>query len=779
MYNNYRNAWDSQQAQYTVGDMSQRRITSESDLGRNQNDEPGNHERREPIPSDDDEDDYYEDDDDSYQPYKRKRYHRHSQHQIREMESFFKECPHPDDKQRKELGRELGLNPSQIKFWFQNKRTQLKSVHERHENCVLNAENEKLRGENSRLKEALANAPCLSCGGSSGLGERSLDEQQLRKENTRLKGEVIKLTTSRYSSFVFVCFSFANISIPISNLGVQLIKLSFQIDRISGTVSMLYAEKQANWYAPPPPQNHISWYPLDAGLGNTGAQAAPSGMLGGNDPTRPTPIATYFDTRIITEIGMVAMEELLRVALSGEPLWVPGNHGTEILSEDAYLRIFPRGIGPSLLGVKTEASRHSDVVFINSSKLVQILMDVNQWSKVFCSIVSKAVIHEVLSTGAGSSYDGAAHLMSAEFQIPTPLLSARDNLFVRYCKKQEGQSWAVVDYSMDHLRPTAMTRSRRRPSGCLIQEMPNGYSKVTWVEHVELEDNEVHDLYKILVNSGLAFGAKRWMAALDRQCERLASAMATNIPQVDLCGVITSHEGRKGLLKLAERMIVGFCNGAGASTAHAWTLLKSGLENIRCMTRQSKDDPSRPPGTILSAATSLWLPVPAKRVFDFLRDETFRYTWDILSSGGSVHELAHIANGQNHDNYVSLLRVNSLNSAHGNMLILQESCTDATGSFVVYAPLDIAAMNVVLGGGNPDYVALLPSGFAVLPDGPELGNTGPIREVGSGGCLLTVAFQILVDSIPTSKLSAGSVNTVYTLINNTVDKIKTAVSLDT
>lgn len=39
---------------------------------------------------------------------------------------FFKECPHPDDKQRKDLSRALGLEPLQIKFWFQNKRTQMK-----------------------------------------------------------------------------------------------------------------------------------------------------------------------------------------------------------------------------------------------------------------------------------------------------------------------------------------------------------------------------------------------------------------------------------------------------------------------------------------------------------------------------------------------------------------------------------------------------------------------------------------------------------------------------
>jgi homeobox-leucine zipper protein len=38
----------------------------------------------------------------------------------------FKECPHPDEKQRQELSKELKLSPRQIKFWFQNKRTQMK-----------------------------------------------------------------------------------------------------------------------------------------------------------------------------------------------------------------------------------------------------------------------------------------------------------------------------------------------------------------------------------------------------------------------------------------------------------------------------------------------------------------------------------------------------------------------------------------------------------------------------------------------------------------------------
>ena len=127
------------------------------------------------------------------------------------------------------------------------------------------------------------------------------------------------------------------------------------------------------------------------------------------------------------------------------------------------------------------------------------------------------------------------------------------------------------------------------------------------------------------------------------------------------------------------------------------------------------------------------------------------------------------------------VRAQSTNSNQSNMLILQESCTDASGSYVIYAPVDVVAMNVVLNGGDPDYVALLPSGFAILPDGP-IGTmhhaAGGLNGggVGSGGSLLTVAFQILVDSVPDAKLSLGSVATVNSLIACTVERIKAAVS---
>lgn len=53
--------------------------------------------------------------------------------------------------------------------------------------------------------------------------------------------------------------------------------------------------------------------------------------------------------------------------------------------------------------------------------------------------------------------------------------------------------------------------------------------QVTWVEHAEMEKKPVHPIFDHYVNSGMAFGAKRWLAVLKRQCQRLASLMARNI----------------------------------------------------------------------------------------------------------------------------------------------------------------------------------------------------------------------------------------------------------
>lgn len=111
------------------------------------------------------------------------------------------------------------------------------------------------------------------------------------------------------------------------------------------------------------------------------------------------------------------------------------------------------------------------------------------------------------------------------------------------------------------------------------------------------------------------------------------------------------------------------------------------------------------------------------------------------------------------------------------MLILQESCLDPTASFVVYSPVDVHSMNAALRGGNPDHVALLPSGFSILPDGIEtMQREEGGFEASSGGSLLTMGLQLLVNSTPTEKLSMSSVTTANNLVVCTVDRIKDAIN---
>jgi homeobox-leucine zipper protein len=374
------------------------------------------------------------------------------------------------------------------------------------------------------------------------------------------------------------------------------------------------------------------------------------------------------------------------------------------------------------------------------------------------------------------------------------LVPTREIYFLRYCKQHAEGVWAVVDVSVDSIRdnpPPCLMRCRRRPSGMLIQETSNGYCKVTAVEHMEYDDRGVHYNYRDLVNSGMAFGAQRWVATLQRQGERLAaSLLATSVPSTDLAGVPTA-DGRRSMLKLAQRMTNNFCAAVRASTAHSWTTLASSGENddVSVMTRNSIDNLGEPHGTILSAATSVWLPVLPQRVFEFLRDESLRSEWDILTNGGLVTEIAHIAKGQDPGNSVSVLGVNPLNSNQSNMLILQESYSDVSGSLVIYVPVEIQAMNLVMRGGDPACVPLLPLGFAILPDGPENRNATTASHGTAGaqltsdsprrtghGSLLTVAFQVLLArTIPSARVSPESIASVNKLISATVQRIETAM----
>ncbi|XP_057514951.1 homeobox-leucine zipper protein HDG11-like isoform X1 [Actinidia eriantha] len=699
------------------------------------------------------------DDHDSADPHRRKkRYHRHTASQIQKLEAIFKDSQHPDEKQRLQLSRELGLAPRQIKFWFQNRRTQMKAQSERADNCALRAENDRIRCENIAIREALKNVICPTCGGPPPVGEDSyFDEQKLRIENAHLKEELDRVSSiaTKY------------IGRPISQLPpvqpIHISSLDLSMASLGGGPSL-----------------DLDLLP---GCSSTGVP--------NNNLHFPAISLSDMDKSLMADVASNAMDEFIRLLQNNEPLWIKSaNDGRDGLNLDGYERLFPRANNHSKNPyLRIEASRDSGVVIMNGLTLVDMFMDSNQWVELFPTIVSKSRSLEVLSPGVLGNHSGSLQLMYEELQVLSPLVPTRQFYLLRFCQQIEQGSWAIVNVSYDLPQEISQLSSlqaqcHKLPSGCLIQDMPNGYSKITWVEHVEIEDKSpTHGLFRDLIHSGLAFGAERWLTTLQRMCERFACLMVSGNSTRDLGGVIPSPDGKRSMMRLAQRMVNIFCGSINLSNGHQWTT-HSGLNEVEVRSSLHRStDPGQPSGVVLSAAATIWLPVCPKNVFNFFKDERTRPQWDVLFNGNAVQEVAHIANGPHPGNCISVLR--ALNSSQNNMLILQESCIDSSGSLVVYCPVDLPAINIAMSGEDPSYIPLLPSGFTILPDarhshphdqGPSTSSDPHGGGGGGGGSLITVVFQILVSSYPSAKMSPESVATVNNLIGTTVHQIKAALN---
>lgn len=174
--------------------------------------------------------------------------------------------------------------------------------------------------------------------------------------------------------------------------------------------------------------------------------------------------------------------------------------------------------------------------------------------------------------------------------------------------------------------------------------------------------------------------------------------------------------------------------------------------------------------------------------------------WDILTRGHVVRETEHICNGYENGNRVSILEVKvsfhilcmfihseiwyafSICLIIANLItasfmhfqspenqiivtLLQESYTTCTASYVAFAPIEASTLDMILNGGSPDNVHILPSGFSILPDGLNVG----------GGSLVTMAFQILDSSSSATYIPPDSVATIFKLVTETAERIRAAM----
>ncbi|CAN1265915.1 Homeobox-leucine zipper protein HDG7 [Linum perenne] len=311
----------------------------------------------------------------------------------------------------------------------------------------------------------------------------------------------------------------------------------------------------------------------------------------------------------------------------------------------------------------------------------------------------------------------------------------------------------------------------RLPSGCVVQDLGNGCCEVTWVEHVQYEETSINPLMRPMVSSGIGFGAKRWVATLQRYCECITLLMASSrLPQ----DPSITMDGKKSLMKLSQKMVNSFYRGISIGSSNSvWEKLTSLSvdKDVRIMARRNSTDLGEPLGVTLSASTSVWLPVSRRRVFEFLMSERTRKDWDLQMNGETLHDVIRIPMAHARGNSVSVFRQNGGGDDNRDSLILQEMWNDTNSSLLVYATVDIPVMELAMSGADSSFIALLPSGFAIFPDGYNGGGD----DGGNGasrGCIMTVGFQFLASTVPNLRVRRNSLNTVNNILACTIQRIK-------
>ncbi|CAN4114696.1 unnamed protein product [Withania somnifera] len=630
----------------------------------------------------------------SLQNKSKKQCHRHTVKQIQQLEAFFKQCPHPDENQRNQLGRDSGLDPKQIKFWFQNKRTQTK--HEKISNIIANVlgrsflVNPRLAPPNSTLVPSNSSDEC------STFEYLSPPTHQANNNDNNVRGHSININ-----------------NIPIMS---------------------------------PPPEENFELHHDDR------------------------------EKAFIFKVILAAIDEVIELLQVNDPIWEKSSSDERcFIHRESYDKFFSNPNRPYKSSTaRFESSRHSGVVPMTAIELMQNFLDPVKWMNMFPTIVSQARTIEVLDSW---NLGGSIQLMYEKLHILSPLVVARDFFFIRCCRQLDPRMWIMVDVSYDlfkEIQSGVPSYSWKFPSGCVIQDMGNGQSMVSWIEHVQVDDKN-HRIFRELLSGRQTYGAKRWIVTLQRMCERYNFAIAATCPtRRQLSGVIRDPQGLKNLMQLAQRMVKSFFETLSTTDKLDFPFSSQLNSGDRICLRKNEEI-TQPRGFIATAATSLLLPLPFQTVFNFFKDDKTRSQWDVLTNANNVIELARVLTGTFPGNSITIIQ--PYGPKENIMLVLQESSIDEMGAFVVFAPIELSTATSIISGGDATNVAILPSGISMSPDGrlaSDRESTGNTQN----GSILTVAFQILIcgdDNSMSKQQHMEAVATVHSLLSSTILKIKAAL----
>ncbi|KAK2449052.1 homeobox-leucine zipper protein HDG11 [Trifolium repens] len=501
------------------------------------------------------------------------------------------------------------------------------------------------------------------------------------------------------------------------------------------------------------------------------------------------------------------MREILRlVSITDKSLW-RNNINEEvgfILDQKRYMNLnslFSKLISSD----RREESSKAELIVRSSGKhLVELILESEKWAKLFPTIVSNARTVKVFNAGAPGNRNGALQAMVGEVHILSPLVPPREFYFIRYCRQFSDMDWVIVDVSGDFLFERANVRNPayKLPSGCLIREMPDGKSKVTWVEHVMVNEmSQELMLYKDLTYKYNPFGAKLWLYALQRMCAKNYFSSIEYFPKHENDREIRSKEVRKSVMNLSNRMIQSFCKDLNrAKMNHILTHdtneykihLTSKITNpnairLKCCSNSN--------GMVVTAMGSVRLHVPPQTIFHFLSDERRRPEWDSLVGEREVHEVAYISIGEREIqsyNRISILEMynddddgddddndeeeEEDDDNNNNVQIFQEVCIDPVGAYVVYTPVSRRNMHKILNEENSSDFGILPWGFMISKDGHvDVDVTSESDHHRKKGSLVTFSIQVLVPAEAPLGVTMERLNSIFT---TTIEKIQNALDCE-
>lgn len=95
-----------------------------------------------------------------------------------------------------------------------------------------------------------------------------------------------------------------------------------------------------------------------------------------NLQSQPNLAISDMDKPLMNEIALTAMDELLRLLHTNEPLWTRTDGCRDVLNLGSYDNVFPRSSNRvKNHNLRVEASRSSGIVFMNAMALVDMFMD--------------------------------------------------------------------------------------------------------------------------------------------------------------------------------------------------------------------------------------------------------------------------------------------------------------------------------------------------------------------------------------------------------------------